>query len=238
MKEKIKILVNEVDILRAESVAKDKALTKEHLEHQNAFYQRDALRAEMNKHMAAEKELKGQVAQLAAETDNLNALINGIEKEMLRLKKRYESAVEERNYTGIQLIDRNDELCILYEKSNMQQSVLKKGEIAIREREEEIRMLDLQVAELCREIEVTRRKLPRVPELEQEIVLLQTQLEEERQLGERLSAELEAPENAKRWRKLEGKDPEPEDLAAKLQVLEERVNDKKEQLLEKDLVLE
>ena len=54
---------------------------------------------------------------------------------MLKLKRRYETAVEERNYTGIQLIDRNDELCILYEKSNMQQSVLKKGELTIRERE-------------------------------------------------------------------------------------------------------
>jgi len=238
MKEKIKILQNEVEILRNESVAKDKALSKERLEHQNAFYARDALRAEQNKHMAVEKEKKAQVAQLAAETDNLNSLINGVEKDMLKLKKRYEQAVEERNYTGVQLIDRNDELCILYEKSNMQQAVLKKGEVAIREREEEIRMMDLSVAELCREIEVTRRKLPRVPELEQEIVLLQTQLEEERALADRLSAELEAPENSKRWRKLEGKDPEPEDLAAKLQVLEERVSDKKEQLLEKDLVLE
>merc|ERR1719197_917341 len=169
MKEKIKILQNEVEILRAESVSKDKALSKERLEHQNAFYARDALRAEQNKHMAAEKEKKAQVAQLAAETDNLNSLINGIEKEMLKLKKRYESAVEERNYTGIQLIDRNDELCILYEKSNMQQAVLKKGEVSIREREEEIRML-------------------------------QTQLEEERMLAERLSTDLEAPENSKRWR--------------------------------------
>ena len=50
---------------------------------------------------------------------------------------------------------------------------------------------------------------------------LTLQLEEERALAEQLSAELEAPENSKRWRKLEGKDPEPEDLAAKLQVLEE-----------------
>ena len=171
-------------------------------------------------------------------SDNLNALINGVEQEMLRLKKRYEVAVEERNYTGIQLIDRNDELCILYEKANMQQTVLKKGELAIREREEEIRLLDLQVAELVRDVEVTRRKLPKIPAAEQEIVTLQAELEEERLLAERLSAELEAPENSKRWRKLEGKDPEPEDLAAKLQVLEERVIDRKEQLLEKDLVLE
>merc|ERR1711988_2020199 len=131
--------------------------------------------------------------QLVSEIDNLNSLINGIEKQMLKLKKRYETVVEERNYTGIQLIDRNDELCILYEKCNMQQTVLRKGELAIREREEEIRVLDLQVAELCREIEVTRRKLPKVPELEQAIVTLQGQLEEERRLSDEMSAELEAP---------------------------------------------
>jgi len=28
--------------------------------------------------------------------------------------------IEGRNYTGIMLMDRNDELCILYEKSNIQ----------------------------------------------------------------------------------------------------------------------
>lgn len=28
--------------------------------------------------------------------------------------------IESRNYTGVMLIDRNDELCILYEKSNIQ----------------------------------------------------------------------------------------------------------------------
>ena len=56
--------------------------------------------------------------------------------------------MEERNYTGIQLIDRNDELCILYEKCNMQQTVLRSGELEIARREEEIRLLDLQ-AHIC-----------------------------------------------------------------------------------------
>lgn len=238
MKEKLKILQNEVEILRNESVAKDKALSKEHLERGNGFYARDALRAETNKALAAVKDEEVQVSQLVAEIDNLNSLINGIEKEMLKLKQRYEVAVEERNYTGIQLIDRNDELCILYEKCNMQQAVLRSGEIEIARREEEIRLLDLQVAELVRRVEVTRRQLPQIPALEQRIITLQSQLDEERALSDRQSSELEAPENSKRWRKLEGRDPEPEDLAAKLQVLEERVNDKKEQLLEKDLVLE
>ena len=44
MKEKIKILQNEVEILRSESVAKDKALQKERLEHSNAFNVRDQVR--------------------------------------------------------------------------------------------------------------------------------------------------------------------------------------------------
>ena len=39
---------------------------------------------------------------------------------MLRMKKQYETQVEQRNWTGITLIDRNDELCILYEKANIQ----------------------------------------------------------------------------------------------------------------------
>ena len=55
--------------------------------------------------------------------DKLNSLINTAEKEMLRLKKQYETVVESRNFTGIMLIDRNDELCILYEKANIQEEV-------------------------------------------------------------------------------------------------------------------
>lgn len=237
-KEKIKILQNEVEILRAESALKDRALYKERLEHSGSFNVRDQLRAETNRVQGAAKEQEGLVGQSVAEIENLNAVINGIEREMLKLKRSYEVSVEERNYTGIQLIDRNDELCILYEKSNMQQATLRKGEAEIRKREEETRALDLRVAELCRATEVTRRKLPRIPELEEEVVRLQSKLAEEQELANKLTGELETPERTNRWRRLEGKDPEPEDLAAKLQVLEERLNDKKEQLLEKELVLE
>ena len=37
---------------------------------------------------SAAADLRSQLAQLVAEVDNLNSLINGIEKEMLKLKKR------------------------------------------------------------------------------------------------------------------------------------------------------
>jgi hypothetical protein len=49
---------------------------------------------------------------------------------------------------------------------------------------------------------------------------------------------LEDPSNESRWRELRGEDPDQEALEAKIQVLEERLNNKKESLLEKELVLE
>lgn len=53
-----------------------------------------------------------------------------------------------------------------------------------------------------------------------------------------LSEQLEDPLNVERFRDLGGEDPDQESLQIKIQVLEERLNNKKEALLEKELVLE
>jgi hypothetical protein len=156
---------------------------------------------------------------------------------MLRLKRHYETAVEDRNYTGIQLIDRNDELCILYEKHNIQEQVLTKGELELQAREEDIRRLNLERVELGREKEVVRKFLPVGPEMEADVVTLKDELDESRRETARLSDILESPEND-RWRLLPGADPTPQELAETIKKFEERLNDKKEQLLEKELVLE
>jgi hypothetical protein len=43
------------------------------------------------------------------------------------------------------LIDRNDELCILYEKHNLQESILRDGELQLKKREDEMRLLRLEI---------------------------------------------------------------------------------------------
>lgn len=63
--------------------------------------------------------------------------------------------VETRNYTGIQLIDRNDELCILYEKSNIHDKTLGEGERSLRVMGEEIRSLRINIAEVERQLHVS-----------------------------------------------------------------------------------
>ena len=86
------------------------------------------------------------------EIDKSNSIINSLEKEMVLLKRDYEQAVEARNFIGIQLIDRNDELCILWEKSNIQEKLLQKGNSAFFAKEEEARVLNLELAEVQRKL--------------------------------------------------------------------------------------
>ena len=150
----------------------------------------------------------------------------------------YEHACESRNYMGIQLIDRNDELCILYEKSNIQENILKNGEQKIREKEEQIRMINLELKERQRQYQVVGKQIPEVPKLAEKVVALNTELDDKKSEVTKLSEKLEDPSNHPNAVDLPGEDPDEAALLAKIHVLEERLNNKKEALLEKELVYE
>lgn len=221
-----------------ERTAKDMALTKEINSHLQAQNQRDALRQDLNRLLSEYRSKQGTVEQQIQEIDKLNVVINNLEKDMLLLKTKYERAVEERNVTGVQLIDRNDELCILYERSNQQQEALRKGELELIRREEELRLVKIQTEELKRHYVVAAMKLPELDVNRRKIQELEEQLSQERKKTDDASSNLEDPQNLERWRPLEGVDPDLEQLAAKIQVLESRLDSKREQQLEKELVLE
>jgi DNA repair exonuclease SbcCD ATPase subunit len=214
------------------------ALTKERNAHQQAQNQRDSLRQDLNRLLSEYRSRQGTVEQQIQEIDKLNVVINNLEKEMLQLKTRYEHAVEERNITGVQLIDRNDELCILYERSNQQLETLKKGELVLIKLEENIRLLRLYYEELNRKYIVAKNKIPFRNNMEKKIVQLKQELEKETKLTEEFSAKLEDPGNLSRWRPLEGTDLDLEQLIAKIQILEKRLDEKRESVLEKELILE
>ena len=238
MREKLRILNNEVDILGSEHAAKDLALSKERNAHNQGQSQRDNLRQDLNRFLAEYRMKQSIVEQQIQEIDKLNIVINGLEKEMLRLKMKYEESVEQRNVTGVQLIDRNDELCILYERSNQQQDALRKGEVESLRKEEELRLIRLQTEEIRRRFLAAKGRLPQIDKDQATIALLEEQLVKERNNTNELSQQLEDPGNLDRWRQLEGADPDLEQLSAKVQVLETRLNKKREEVLEKELILE
>lgn len=238
MKEKIRILNNEVEILSNESSAKDFALSKERTAHTQACSHRDSLRQDMNRLLSEYRSKQSSVEQQMQEIDKLNVVINNLEKDMIDIKKQYERAVEERNMIGVQLIDRNDELCILYERNNQQQEANKKGEMTLIKLEEELRLVRLQTEELKRQYNAARKRLPELDVNRNKITQLEAELVEERKRTEELSIQLEDPQNVDRWRPLEGEDPDMEQLASKIKILEHRLDLKREQLLEKELIFE
>jgi len=128
LKERIKIIQNELEILKNESAEKDRTLMEYKHILQAEVHKRDKRHAKLNKLEYIRKQRKEVVDQQINEIEKQNMIILALEKEMLQLRHQYEVACESRNYTGIQLIDRNDELCILYEKANIQENILRNGE--------------------------------------------------------------------------------------------------------------
>ena len=77
-----------------------------------------------------------------------------------------------------------------------------------------------------------------MPKLAEKVIELNKELDAKKLEVQELSEIIENPEKHPNAKDLEGEDPDTEALLAKIQVLEERLNNKKESLLEKELVYE
>lgn len=73
--------------------------------------------------------------------------------------------INERDILGTQLIRRNDELSLLYEKIKIQQSTLNKGEVQYGQRLEDIRILKLEVKKMRRERTILSKSVANVDDL-------------------------------------------------------------------------
>jgi predicted RNase H-like nuclease (RuvC/YqgF family) len=88
--------------------------------------------------------------------------------------------VTERDILGTQLIRRNDELALLYEKVKIMESTLKKGEAQYADRIQDIRILKLKIGDLKRDLGIQKGRSGQVTELEREIHRLQKDLLQEK----------------------------------------------------------
>ena len=192
----------------------------------------------MNTQLSEYRVKQTSVEHHIQEIDRLNVVINSIEKQMVALRSTYDRAVEERNSTGSQLIDRNDELCRLYEVSNELQQSIGEGELRMKQRNEDHRLLRLKTEELKRQHTVARSRVPEIDLNKCKIEILEAQLVAERKKTEACCRLLEDPHNADRWRLLDGEDPSPDQLASKISMLESRLDGKREELLSKELILD
>ncbi len=80
-----------------------------------------------------------------AELSKLTSIIQEADAERLRQRREYEAVLHERDVLGSQLIRRNDELALLYEKVKVQASTLNKGHMQYRDRYDGILNYDVGV---------------------------------------------------------------------------------------------
>uniref|UniRef100_A0A8C9FWP0 Cilia and flagella associated protein 58 n=1 Tax=Pavo cristatus TaxID=9049 RepID=A0A8C9FWP0_PAVCR len=146
--------------------------------------------------------------------------------------------INERDVLGSQLIRRNDEVALLYEKIKIQQSILNKGETQYRQRMEDIRLLKLEIRKLRREKGILGKTVANVEELRQEVHHMRKELLREQTRCKVLEEELENPLNVHRWRKLEASDPSTYELIQKIQRLQKQLISKTGEVIEKELLLQ
>ncbi|EFN51138.1 hypothetical protein CHLNCDRAFT_141344 [Chlorella variabilis] len=238
LRRRLAISAHQIDQLKLEVAERDAALQKETYDHGKAEKDCDALRAELNRVAAQVAESEGAAAAQRAEVKQLQGAIAEADQARLRLKKEYDLVVGERDVLGTQLVRRNEELRLLYEKIKIQQSSLHRGQAQYRDRLNEIRVLKIKVAGLQRELSALKSSVTNAEVLRREVHHLNRELLAERSKVKALGEELESPLNVHRWRKLEGADPGAYEMVLKVQALQRRLIAKTEEVVEKDLLIQ
>ncbi|XP_059790088.1 coiled-coil domain-containing protein 146 [Balaenoptera ricei] len=238
IKERHKMSLNELEILRTSAVTQERKLQNSMLKHANNITIRESMQNDVCKIVAKLQEMKEKKEAQLNNTDRLANMITVIEEEMVQLRKKYEKAVQRRNESGVQLIEREEEVCIFYEKINIQEKMKLNGEIEIHFLEEKIRFLKLKIAEKQRQIHVTRKLLPAKRALDGDLAVLQIQFSQCTDRIKDLEKQFINPEGENRTRFLPGKDMTEEEMIKKMDALELQLAKQEEKLLEKDFIYE
>merc|ERR1711998_334886 len=212
-------------------------LVQEHFDHMRVDKEKEALKLEKDKVSKQIEAAEETITQYKGMVAELNHVINQADQERLRQKKEEDIVTNERDILGTQLIRRNDELSLLYEKIKIQSSTLKKGERQYNERLEDVRILKQNIWQLQAELTELKGQVANLDSLKKEVYQLQRDLLQERTKVKALSEELENPMNVHRWRKLEGSDPATYEMIQKIKTLQKRLIAKTEEAVEKDLII-
>ncbi|KAM9847002.1 cilia- and flagella-associated protein 58 [Aulostomus maculatus] len=237
MKRRMRTMDNQVTRLRDEISGKELALVKDQQEHKRLEKDNEALKGELQVMKLQLDDTKQCVESQKAEQQKLQKTISDGDAEQLRLRKQLEQVVRERDNLGKQLLHRNDERALLYEKIRIQQSILSKGDFQYNQRLEDICLLKLEIKRLQRKKNILDKTVPNTEELRRELFHLQRELARERMRSSVLEEQLK-PINIHRWRRLEGSDPDKYELIQKIQSLQKRLIAKTQELEEHELLLQ
>ncbi|XP_039999054.1 coiled-coil domain-containing protein 146 isoform X1 [Xiphias gladius] len=229
--EQVKVLENEMAIQRTIVVNKDRSLTKARMRLSSSSKMRDKLRNDISKVAWKHSQISQQSENNKLELVKLTQMINLQEQALLEISKNHETAIQRRNFLGIQLLEHEEVLFNYYEKVNIQEAAITKGNMALETMEKEMRDLQLAINEEKRQIDLKKKEVPLKRKLEGEVTMLQIELSEAR------DRTLEGLNRTVDYRELKGKDPSTVELVKKIEQLDVSLAERERQLLEKELLV-
>jgi chromosome segregation ATPase len=238
MKRKFKTMYHQIEQLKEEIKEKDQQIIKEHVELDKVTKTSDHIQAQLQSAQKSMHSLQNIVDQQRMSVKKLESTISEAEQERQRQKKEFEGVVCERDILGTQLIRRNEELDLLYEKIKIQQSTLLKGEHQYNEKTAVLKALNADVGARKRELYVARESANFIDDLKREVHHLHREVLQEQNKVKALSEELENPINVHRWRKLESSDPATYELIQKVNTLQKRLIAKTQEVVDKDSTIQ
>ncbi|XP_001371121.2 coiled-coil domain-containing protein 146 [Monodelphis domestica] len=238
IKEKLKMAIMEMEILRNSSAIHDRKLQNSLLKRSNNITIKESMENDVCKVITLLQERREKREEQLTSIDRLANVVTSIEEEMVQLRKKYEKAVNSRNESGVMLIEREEEVCIFYEKINIQEMMTRKGNIELHILEEKLRFLRIKIAERQRQIYLSRKLLPLKRSLDMDMADLQIQFSKCTDRIRFLEDKFINPSGKNRARFLKGLDMTSQEMAQKIDELEFHLAEREEKLLEKDFLFE
>jgi len=228
---------HQVDQLKDELKIKDGDLVKQDRAVQKIVRENEKNRVEKGQIEKNISNTEGVLKDQAEQISRLKYIITEAYAEKGKQQKDYDMVVNERDILGSQLIKRNQELSVLYEKIKISQSNLAKGESYYRDKQKDFEHQQGILVHLRKEFENTKEQIECIEDLHQEISSLNKDILNQRARVRALRDELETPMNVHRWRKIEATDPENYERILKVQAMQRRLIAKTEESNEKDQLI-
>jgi chromosome segregation ATPase len=231
LKKKYKVMSQQAQQLKNEIHAKEDTFASEHFELKKAESKKEKLESKMKRLKADWEAAEATMMKHQEELRGLETRIKEADVERQRLLDEQLKMMKDRDVLGTQLIRRNDEIALLYEKIKILQDTLKKGEIEYNKRCEDAAELQRLIKDTQRKNLILQRQCDQTAELEKKVETLQADLTQEQTRVRALSEELEDPNNPHRWRHLYGEDPSPAELLKTIKQLQRRLIKKTEDIV-------
>uniref|UniRef100_A0A671Z1W4 Coiled-coil domain containing 146 n=1 Tax=Sparus aurata TaxID=8175 RepID=A0A671Z1W4_SPAAU len=232
LREQAKVQDNELEIQRTIVINKDRSLTKAYMKISNSSKLRDKLRNDISKVTWKHSQITQECEDNKLELMKLTQMISAQEEALLEINKNHETAIQRRNFLGIQLLEHEEVLLNCYEKVNVQEAAINKGNMGLETLEKEKRDLQLEINEEKRQIDLMKKEGPLMKSLEKDIATLQIELSEAR------DKTLEGLNRTVDYKELKGKDPSTVELVKKIEQLEVKLAERERQVLERELLVD